>query len=452
MQLKQASVLIIDDDPDVLTAVRLLLKTEVKEVVTEKSPERIRELLAAKVFDLILLDMNFNSSINTGNEGLYWLKRVREWNPHISVVMITAYGDIDLAVRSLKEGAADFIVKPWQNERLLGTIRESLQKKYTGKDQSPSPATAQVISRELLGASPVMRDIFYKIEKVAVTDANILVLGENGTGKDIIAKAIHERSARADKPFIKVDIGALTESLFESELFGHKRGAYTDAAEDRAGRFEAANGGTLFLDEIGNISLRQQAKLLTALQNRQISRLGSNEIIPIDIRLICATNIPLEELSDERRFRVDLIYRINTVEITVPPLRKRGEDILLLARHFAKMYAEKYLKPDTGFSKAAIIKLQQYHFPGNVRELQYIIERAVIMAERDELEEKDIIFSPIETARSASGSPEETKLSAVERNTILRVIEKNNGNITKAAKELGLTRTALYRRLSKYEL
>lgn len=451
MQLKQASVLIIDDDPDVLTAVRLLLKTEVKEVVTEKSPERIRELLAAKVFDLILLDMNFNSSINTGNEGLYWLKRIREWNPLIGVVMITAYGDIDLAVRSLKEGAADFIVKPWQNERLLETIRESLQKKYAGKDHPP-PAAGQIIGRELLGASSVMQDIFYKIEKVAVTDANILVLGENGTGKDIIAKAIHERSARADKPFIKVDIGALTESLFESELFGHKKGAYTDAGEDRAGRFEAANGGTLFLDEIGNISLRQQAKLLTALQNRQISRLGSNEIIPIDIRLICATNIPLEELSDERRFRIDLIYRINTVEITVPPLRKRGEDILLLAQHFAKMYAEKYLKPDTGFSEAAIAKLQHYHFPGNVRELQYIIERAVIMAESAELQEKDIIFSPIETARSAGNSPEETKLSAVERNTILRVIEKNNGNITKAAKELGLTRTALYRRLSKYDL
>lgn len=452
MQLKQAAMLVIDDDQDVLTAVKLLFKTEVKEVVTEKRPEYIRSLMTTQHFDVILLDMNFDSSINTGNEGLYWLKKIREWDEAISVIMITAYGDINLAVRSLKEGASDFIVKPWHNKRLLDTISETLRRKSGSK----GPAAAQIPQRahgqELLGESPVMEEIFYKIEKVAVTEANILILGENGTGKDLIAKAIHQQSSRAGGPFVKVDIGALTDSLFESELFGHKKGSYTDAAEDRAGRFESAGGGTLFLDEIGNISLHQQAKLLSALQNRQINRLGSNTPIAIDIRLICATNVALDELSNEKRFRKDLIYRINTVEIMVPPLRKRDQDILLLARHFAKIYGEKYLKPNISFDDGAIEKLLNYHYPGNVRELQYSIERAVIMAEKQELQEHDIIFSPIETSKLTEENLPETKLSTIERNTILKVIEKNQGNITKAARELGLTRTALYRRLSKYDI
>jgi DNA-binding NtrC family response regulator len=452
MQLKQASILIIDDDPDVLTAVKLLLKTEAREVVTEGNPENIREWLSARTFHLILLDMNFNSAVNTGNEGFFWLRKIREWNVQTPVVMITAYGDIDLAVRSLKEGAADFIVKPWHNEKLLEAIREALR----GKELSGSKTASRedrIIGTELIGSSPVMQDIFRKIEKVAATEANILILGENGTGKDIIARAIHQESMRSDKPFVKVDVGALTDSLFESELFGHRKGAFTDAAADREGRFEAANGGTLFLDEIGNISLRQQAKLLTALHNRQVYRLGSNEAIPVDIRLLCATNVPMKELSNESRFRKDLIYRINTVEITVPPLRERGTDILLLARHFAKIYTEKYLKPHIGFSRSAIEKLEQYHFPGNVRELQYTIERAVIMTDKDELQASDLIFSPLESADQGKPSPgQETLLSTVERNTILKVIEKNNGNITKAARELGLTRTALYRRLSKYDI
>ncbi len=297
-----------------------------------------------------------------------------------------------------------------------------------------------------------MQDIFYKIEKVAPTDANILILGENGTGKDLIAKAIHERSLRAKKPFVKVDVGALTESLFESELFGHKKGAFTDAREDREGRFESANGGTLFLDEIGNISLQQQAKLLTVLQNRQVTRLGSNQSMPIDIRLICATNVPLHELANEQRFRKDLIYRINTVEITIPPLRKRPEDIVLLANHYAKQYAEKYFKPGVELNKPAIDKLKSYHYPGNVRELQYTIERAIIMSDESILKESDLIFSPIESATARADEPKDFNLSNLEKNTILRVIEKHNGNITKAAKELGLTRTALYRRLNKYEI
>ena len=452
MILKNASILVVDDDPDVLTAVRLLLKTEVKEVVTEKNPENLRWHLNKDHFDLILLDMNFTSSIHTGNEGLFWLNEIKKLKTDSAVIMITAYGDIDLAVRSLKEGAADFVVKPWHNEKLITIIRESLRRKGSKASLTPGLYSDSIIGKELIGESEVMQEIFYKVEKIAPTDANILILGENGTGKDLVAKAIHQHSLRADKPFVKVDLGALTESLFESELFGHKRGAFTDAREDRTGRFEAANGGTLFLDEIGNITLQQQAKLLNVLQNRQINRLGSNENISIDIRLICATNVSISELANENRFRKDLIYRINTVEITMPSLRKRGNDIVLLAKHFCRLYSNKYIKPNLEFDNKAIEKLMSYHYPGNVRELQYTIERAVIMADEDMLQAKDLIFSPIESAMASDNEPVEMKLSTIEKNTILKVIEKNNGNITKAAKELGLTRTALYRRLSKYDI
>ncbi len=451
MNARNATILIIDDDTDVLTAVKLLLKTEVKEVVTEKNPENIRSLLAKKSFDLILLDMNFNSSINTGNEGIFWLKKIREFGSNADVIMITAYGGIDLAVRSLKEGAADFMVKPWHNEKLLDTVKDTL--KGIGRTaETQSVGDSSVIGKELIGTSDVMKNIFFKIEKIAPTDANILILGENGTGKDLIAKAIHENSFRSKKPFIKVDVGALTESLFESELFGHKKGAFTGAGEDREGRFEAANGGTLFLDEIGNITLQQQSKLLSVLQNRQVTRLGSNIPINIDIRLVCATNLPLTELANENRFRKDLIYRINTVEIVVPPLRKREADIILLAKHFANIYAKKYLKSPPEFAASAIEKLNHYSFPGNVRELQYTMERALIMSEEKTLSAEDLIFSPIESAVSEKETPKDLNLSSVEKNTILRVIEKHNGNISRAAKELGLTRTALYRRLSKYDI
>ncbi|HVB02840.1 MAG TPA: sigma-54 dependent transcriptional regulator [Chitinophagaceae bacterium] len=452
MQLKQSSLLVIDDDPDVLTAVKLLLKTEVREVVTEKNPGQIRHLLNNCHFDVILLDMNFDSSVNTGNEGLFWLKKIREWDITVSVIMITAYGDINLAVRSLKEGASDFIIKPWHNERLLETVRETLRKKSSGNDIELRPNSSHIIGPDMLGRSEIMMEVFHKMEKIAVTEANILILGENGTGKDLIAKAIHQHSSRSANSFVKVDIGALTDSLFESELFGHTKGSFTDATGDRTGRFESAHMGTLFLDEIGNISLQQQAKLLSALQNRQISRLGSNLPIPIDIRLICATNVPIEVLSNEKRFRRDLIYRINTVEITVPPLRERGEDILLLARHFTQIYGDKYFKPDISLAASAIEKLISHQYPGNVRELQYTMERAVIMAESQQLQEQDIIFSPMETVRSVAEQFRETKLSEIERNAILKVIEKNQGNITRAARELGITRTALYRRLSKYDI
>jgi two-component system response regulator HydG len=451
MILKKATILIVDDDTDVLTAVKLLLKTEAQEVITEKNPENLNWLLQRNQVDLVLLDMNFNSAINTGNEGLYWLKKIKEWKPNVCVIMITAYGDIDLAVRSLKEGANDFVVKPWHNEKLITTIKDLLD-----KQEGVKPAKTSVKSStgdtSILGESEVMQDIFYKVNKIAPTDANILLLGENGTGKDLMAKAIHERSLRADKPFVKVDVGALTDTLFESELFGHKKGAFTDAREDRTGRFEDAQGGTLFLDEIGNITLQQQAKLLTILQNRQVTRLGTNKAVDIDIRLICATNLPLSELANENRFRKDLIYRINTVEINMPPLRRRSEDIVILARHFAKLYATKYLKPAMDFEPAALQKLRMYNYPGNVRELQYTIERAVIMADDHVMHADDLIFSILENPADAPADNDNVPLSIMEKNAILKVIEKHNGNITRAAKELGLTRTALYRRLSKYDI
>jgi DNA-binding NtrC family response regulator len=451
MNIKNACILVIDDDMDILTAVRLLLKTEAKEVVTEKNPENIRNLITKQAFDLILLDMNFTSSINTGNEGIFWLNKIKQLKPEVAVMMITAYGDIDLAVRSLKEGASDFVVKPWHNEKLILAIKDVLAKKGAAK-QTADISTDSIIGSQLLGESEPMKEMFYKVRKIAPTEANILILGENGTGKDLIAHAIHHGSLRASQPFIKVDVGALTDSLFESELFGHKKGAFTDAREDRMGRFEAAQGGTLFLDEIGNISLYQQAKLLSVLQNRQVIRLGSNQPVAIDIRLICATNLPLTELANENRFRKDLVYRINTVEINVPPLRKRGNDIILLANFFSKLYSNKYMKPGLQFHQSALDALMRYHYPGNVRELQYTIERAIIMADGDVLDAKDLIFSPIESAYADKEEEPEFKLSAVEKNTILRVIEKHQGNITKAAKELGLTRTALYRRLSKYDI
>jgi len=451
MILKKATVLIVDDDTDVLTAVKLLLKTEAQEVITEKNPENLNWLLQRHQVDLVLLDMNFNSAINTGNEGLYWLKKIKEWKPNVCVIMITAYGDIDLAVRSLKEGANDFVVKPWHNEKLITTIKDLLD-----KQEGVKPAKTSVKSStgetSILGESDVMQDIFYKVNKIAPTDANILLLGENGTGKDLMAKAIHERSLRADKPFVKVDVGALTDTLFESELFGHKKGAFTDAREDRTGRFEDAQGGTLFLDEIGNITLQQQAKLLTVLQNRQVTRLGTNKAVDIDIRLICATNLPLSELANENRFRKDLIYRINTVEINMPPLRRRSEDIVILARHFAKIYSTKYLKSTMDFEPAALQKLRMYNYPGNVRELQYTIERAVIMADDHIMRADDLIFSILENPADTAPDNDNVPLSIMEKNAILKVIEKHNGNITRAAKELGLTRTALYRRLSKYDI
>lgn len=452
MLLKNARILVIDDDPDVLVALRILLKSKVKEVVTEKNPNAIQHLLSDKKFDVIILDMNFNGLVNTGNEGLFWLNKIKQIAAEIDVILITAYADIDLAIRSLKEGASDFLVKPWKNDKIVQSLKTILAKKAKQKTSANSllPITIGT-DHKIIGKSEPMRDVFVKLKKVAPTDANILILGENGTGKDLIAKAIHENSLRKDKPFVKVDVGALTSNLFESELFGYKKGAFTDAREDRKGRFENAQGGTLFLDEIGNISLRQQARLLTVIQNRHITPLGSNEIIPVNIRLICATNLGLSELANEQRFRKDLIYRINTVDIIVPPLRQRNNDRILLAEYFIELYAGKYAKDPFSFDESFIKKLNNHTFPGNVRELQYALERAVIMAEENLLKANDLVFSSIENQRIDMDT-EEVKLDTVEKNTILKVIDKNKGNISQSAKDLGITRAALYRRLNKYDL
>lgn len=448
MQLKDAKILVIDDDADVLTALRLLLKPFVAEITVEKNPGNLSSLLSRNNFDVIILDMNFNGLVNTGNEGIYWLNRIKEIAPATDVILITAYGDIDLAIRSLKEGASDFIVKPWQNQKVIESIKEMLQNRKKQGSRSIKPSVA---GTKIIGESEELQQVFSKVKKVGPTDANILILGENGTGKDLIAKAIHENSNRKMKAFVKVDVGALTSTLFESELFGYKKGAFTDAREDRKGRFEAAHGGTLFLDEIGNISLRQQARLLTVLQNRHITPLGSNEVIPIDIRLICATNLDISELSDELKFRKDLIYRINTVDLLMPPLRDRGTDITLLARHFLDIYSEKYSKGPFKLDPSFLKKLKSHAFPGNVRELQFVIERTVIMADTTLLKETDLSFSAIEN-NSISSEIDDMRLETVEKNTILKVIDKNKGNISKSAKELGITRAALYRRLEKYDL
>lgn len=445
MNLKNACVLIVDDDIDVLTAFKLLLKSEVKEVILESNPERIAFILSKKVVDIICIDMNFGSSINNGNEGLFWLRKIKEWDNSLKVVLITAYGNIDLAVQAIKEGASDFIVKPWQNDRLIHTLREVLHhnKLHSLKFANETP------SNELITQSEVMENISLKISKIAPTDANVLLLGENGTGKDVMAAAIHQQSLRANRPFIKVDLGSLSDTLFESELFGHIKGAFTDAREDRIGRFQEADGGTLFLDEIANISLHQQAKLLSVLQNRKFARLGSNNLININIRLICATNLPLRELADETRFRKDLIYRINTFEISLPPLRERSDDVVPLANYFLNNFSEKYQKSIYGFQKSAISKLSNYNFPGNIRELQNIVERAVIMTSNGIIDAADIIFSQLEQGVDTAIDAE-TKLSILEKNTILRVLDKSGGNISRSASELGITRAALYRKLNKY--
>jgi DNA-binding NtrC family response regulator len=450
MVLKNATILVIDDDFDVLTALRLLLKPLVKKVITEKNPSNITSQIEKATFDIVILDMNFNGLVNTGNEGVFWLNQIQKQKPETSVILMTAYADIDLAIRGLKEGAADFLMKPWKNEKIIETITAIISTKKSSHSKKEHLNSNSV---DIIGDSDVMNDVFVKLKKVAPTDANVLVLGENGTGKDLIARALHDNSNRSQQPFIKVDVGALTTSLFESELFGYKKGAFTDAREDRKGRFEVANGGTLFLDEIGNISLDQQRRLLTVLQNRQVTPLGSNEAIAVDIRLICATNIDPKLLADEKKFRKDLIYRINTVDIIVPPLRSRGTDITELSRHFVSLYAEKYNKSTFTFDNGFISKLKKHDFPGNVRELQYALERAVIMTDGSLLKPEDLVFSSIEhsTVTTSIGASS-LNLDDLEKNAILTVLEKNKGNVSKSAKELGITRAALYRRLEKHEL
>ncbi|WP_186756394.1 sigma-54-dependent transcriptional regulator [Echinicola salinicaeni] len=452
-------ILIVDDNEDLLFAAKMLLKKYAKEVTIEKDPRRIPFLVNNNSYDVILLDMNFTEDTTSGKEGFHWLKQIKEIDPKSVVILITAFGDVEMAVQALKEGATDFILKPWQNEKLLATLTAAsrLKESYNQVD-SISRKSKQLQAdlkkpfSEIIGQSAAMKNIFSIIDKVAQTDANVLILGENGTGKELIARAIHDRSLRNDEIFVGVDMGAITETLFESELFGHKRGAFTDAKEDRAGRFEVADKGTLFLDEIGNLSMPLQSKLLTALQKREVTRIGTNKSIPVDIRLISATNMKVHDMVMENSFRQDLLYRINTVEIFLPPLRDRQDDIPLLANHFLKVYAKKYRKEFSGFKPAAIQLLQHYSWPGNIRELQHAIERAIIMAEGNELDSRDFFFLSSKPIAEKVSNNTSLNLDEVEKNVIQKAIDKNGGNISKAAKELGLTRASLYRRLEKYGL
>jgi DNA-binding NtrC family response regulator len=465
MEKRFTKILIIDDNEDILTAARLLLKPYVGMIVTEKNPKLIPQLLTNDNYDLIFLDMNFSHDMTSGQEGFYWLNEILKIDPSAVVILITAYGDIETAVKAVKEGATDFVLKPWQNEKFLATFSSALKLRESRLELNDLKLRHKQLSeninqnfQELIGNSPAIQKVFNTINKVAGTDANILILGENGTGKELVARGLHKKSARSNEVFINVDMGAISKTLFESELFGHVKGAFTDAKEDRAGRFEIASSGTLFLDEIGNLPLELQAKLLTVIQNREVARVGSNKHLPIDIRLICATNMPIYKMVEEKEFRQDLLYRINTVEIQIPPLRERREDITLLAEYFLHSYKSKYKKDRLRISSPALKKLENYQWPGNVRELQHTIERAIILSEGDVLEPSDFFIGERETALS-SGLRKDSgvqldnfNLDEIEKTIIQKVISKNEGNITKAAKELGLTRTSLYRRMEKYGL
>lgn len=449
-------VLMIDDDEDVLLAAKMLLKKYNHQVIIEKNPNKIPFLLNNDTYDVILLDMNFSKDTTSGKEGFEWLNQIKEKDPDAVVVMITAFGDVEMAVRALKEGATDFILKPWQNEKLIATISTAIKLKKSYNEVDKLRKAKQMLEEQIsqpfgniIGNSPAIREVFGLIDKVAATEANVLILGENGTGKELVARAIHQKSLRKDCSFVTLDMGAITESLFESELFGHKKGAFTDAREDRPGRFELANGGTLFLDEIGNLSIALQSKLLSALQSRKVTRVGSNQALDVDIRLICATNMPIHQLVDEGKFRQDLLYRINTVEMYIPPLCDRIEDIALIADHFLNYYTRKYHKQIDSFSPEAMAKLRRYPWPGNIRELQHAIERAVIMADSATLQATDFLFN----RRGVQQNDSETlNLDEVEKTAVSKAIQLHSGNISKAAEELGLTRASLYRRMEKYGL
>jgi two-component system response regulator HydG len=439
-------ILIVDDDVDVLSAAKLLLKRNFEKVEIEKNPEKIPFLLNNYTFDLILLDMNFMRDVNTGKEGFEWLDKVLDLNPKQKVILFTAYGDVEMAVRAIKSGATDFVLKPWENDKLLATILTALGK----KEEVTEEETAEDWKRDIIGNSEAMQKVFDTIERVAQTDANILILGENGTGKDLVAKAIHRLSNRSEKPYVQADLGAVSETLFESELFGHKKGAFTDAKEDRIGRFEEADGGTIFLDEIGNIPMTLQSKLLTVIQNRTVTQVGSNKQKNIDVRLITATNEPIYDRVQERSFRQDLLFRINTIEIHLPPLRDRSNDIVLIAEHFLNVYRKKYNRKITGLSAALAKKLMHYPWPGNVRELQHAIERAVIMTQNTSLIPEDFFIG---NNQQQSTTFEETfQLEEMEKQLVIKTMKKFSGNITEAAKEMGISRQALYRRIEKYGL
>jgi len=452
--MPKGNILIVDDNKNVLSALEILLSAEYDRVTCLSSPNLLISELRKNPYHLVLLDMNFNAGVNTGNEGIYWLQQIREQHPDLSVVMITAYGDVELAVKALKAGATDFILKPWENVKLLATVRSAIQlsqSKGEVKDlRQKEKELKKVINKDdkfIVGSSPELMQVLNIVRKVAKTNTNILITGENGTGKELIAREIHRLSERCDEMMVSVDMGAVSETLFESELFGHVKGAFTDARESRAGKFEVANKGTLFLDEIGNLSFHLQAKLLAALQNREITRIGSNQPVPIDIRLICATNKDLPSLVARGLFREDLLYRINTIQIEVPPLRERGDDILALAEFFLKKYAWKYDKLALKFNHQAQEKLLKYSWPGNIRELEHSIEKAVILSENNVLKADDFFLKPLGGPRTEEDT---LKLEEMEKRLILRALEKNPGNVSAAADQLGITRQTLYNKMKKF--
>jgi len=458
MSEKIGKILAVDDNEDILFALKLLLKSHVEFIHTLNSPEKIPEMLKNEDYDVILLDMNFTKDAISGQEGYYWLEKILEIDSNSVVVFITAYGDAEKAVKAIKSGATDFVLKPWQNEKLLATISSSIKLRRSRQEADDLRIRQQEIStildqpfHEFIGNSPEMQHVFSTIQKVAATDANVLILGENGTGKELVARALHRSSLRKDEVFISVDLGAISETLFESELFGHERGAFTDAKKDKAGRFEIASGGTLFLDEIGNLSSPLQTKLLTVIERREVTRVGANKPKVVDVRLICATNNNVHQMVADSTFRQDLLYRINTVEINLPPLRERTGDIELLAGHFLKVYSKKYKKNIKGITAGGLKKLNQYHWPGNVREFQHAIERAIIMSDNQMLTPDDFLLSST-AKRSEELELETYNLDEVEKSIISKVLKQAQGNITQAASELGLTRTSLYRRMEKHGL
>lgn len=465
MRPSDTAVLVVDDNEDILTAIRLLLADHVTTVHTATSPAALPTLLRETRYDCVLLDMNFSRDASSGREGLQWLENAKAIDPDVVVVMITGYGDVDLAVRAMKHGAADFITKPWSNERLLAAVEAATRLRAQREAHTPpaEPSSSSHQTTEagapgsfpgLVGESPAMQALYATIRKVAPTDANVLVLGENGTGKELVAQAIHDHSKRAAKPFVPVDLGAVPSSLFEAELFGHAKGAFTGAAADRPGRFEAAHGGTLFLDEIGNAEPTEQAKLLAALQRREVVRVGESQPRPIDVRLVSATNAALHERVGDGSFRQDLLFRINTVELRLPPLRERGDDLYLLADHFLARYAASYGRDVSGFTDQARSQMRQYEWPGNVRELQHTIERAVILTDADTVGADDLQFSASTPATDAGPGlgVASLDLEEIERAAVRSALSKHGGNITHAAEALGLTRKSLYRRIEKYGL
>lgn len=455
MATRQGKILIVDDNEDILFTLKMLLRPRVESITTCSDPKEINRLVSRNQYDVVLLDMNFTADAVSGKEGFYWLERILEISPGTVVILITAYSDTEKAVRAIKAGATDFIPKPWQNEKMLATVSTALELSLSRSEvrtlkEQKSALTASEPEIEIIGESAAMQNVFRTLEKLKDTDANILLQGENGTGKDLIAYTLHQQSVRGKEPFVPIDLGSIPHELFESELFGHEKGAFTDADKSKPGRIEIASGGTLFLNEIGNLPLMAQSKLLTVIEQRKINRVGSTQETPVDIRLISATNTDLHAAVQEGRFRQDLLYRINTIEITIPPLRERGNDVTLLARHFLQRYSRKYKKEIEGFSGEAQQLLKQYHWPGNVRELQHVIERAVILSEAGELQYDDFMLRlPVSASQDKEGK---FNLEELEKSTIQEVLRHCSGNMTQAAGLLGITRTSLYRRLEKYGL